>query len=328
MQTNNIEIKLIRNYINFHKKEVSRDAIKNYVTEVQKAIKLKQLTQSSEYFKEIESIRKRMEQTLNKIKSKRLIIEIGKEDLNNYLKIITSKPKTVQGVEEKPIAGSPKVESNAIPEVMSIGELAKMPYKILPFTGMWKEIFGDPTKPFRMLIHGDSHRGKTTLLLKLVTYLATNFGKVMYVSSEEYPAPTLIKKVRELISPFPKGLDFSGSLNAFKISDYDFVVIDSVNHMKLTMEAFKKLKRDYPLVCFILIFQETQEGRIRGGKDWEHEMDIAADLYDYGKIKVFKNRCSGVYSNYNFLEESPVTVDPDLKKAKIHLNGLKLKGWE
>lgn len=60
--------------------------------------------------------------------------------------------------------------------------------------------------------------------------------------------------------------------------------------MKKELKGFKELKAQYPKVAFILILQCTKSGQFKGGKEWEHEVEIGAEITEPGTISVYKNR--------------------------------------
>ncbi len=136
---------------------------------------------------------------------------------------------------------------------------------------------------------GISNNGKTIFLLKLAQYLATNFGKVLYVSSEEFASPTMTKKVNEFLSPLPSRLHFAENLQDPDLSDYQFIIMDSVNDLGLKINEYKELRKNHPDKAFIFILQHTKSGDFKGGKDWEHIAEIAGEV-EKGVVNVTKNR--------------------------------------
>lgn len=170
----------------------------------------------------------------------------------------------------------------------------------------YKEMLGDISKTFTLFLHGGPGSGKTTFLLKFANDLAVSHGKVLYVSSEEFGSVTLVKKLKEMMGKedeeefkLPENLYFAKGLT--DLTDYQFVILDSVNDLGLEIEDFKELKKIYQDTAFILILQNTKAGDYRGGKDWEHEVDIAGDVEE-GILTIFKNRF-GVYSKYDFFND-------------------------
>lgn len=182
--------------------------------------------------------------------------------------------------------------------IMSAADMVDMEFDTIEFSGDWQELFGNPAPNFDMLIHGEPGSGKTTFLLKFAKYLSLNFGKVFYVSSEEYGAATLTKMLQdyEIVS---ENLFFANDLSE-PLDNYDFIIIDSVNDMGLTLAEFKDLREQYPMTAFILVLQHTKSGDYRGGKDWEHEVEIAGEVVE-GVVTMYRNRY-GVKGSLNIFE--------------------------
>jgi predicted ATP-dependent serine protease len=164
---------------------------------------------------------------------------------------------------------------------------------------------GRPATNFTLMLHGEPGAGKTTLLLKFAKYLANTFGKVLYISSEEFAASTMTEKVNTLLNPFPANLEFAENLKDPQLSKYDFIILDSVNDLGLQLQDYKDLRAKYPNTAFILILQHTKAGKYRGGKDWEHEIEIGGEVVS-GVITIYRNRY-GVKGSMNFFTDTPVT---------------------
>lgn len=174
------------------------------------------------------------------------------------------------------------------PELLTPEQMAALDYTLLPFNNEWQQMLGNPAHNFKLMVHGEPGHGKTVLLLRFAKYLADNFGNVLYISSEEYGTPTLSEKVKRF-NIYSNGLMFGKSVNVNNIGQYSFVFIDSINHAKLKLDDFVKLINQYPNTAFIIIAQHNKDGSFRGGKDWEHEVDIAAEVQNR-EFKAYKNR--------------------------------------
>ena len=191
-----------------------------------------------------------------------------------------------------------KSDVKTAPGIISSTDLMNLEFDEIDFTGDWEKLFGDPAPNFDMMIDGGPGSGKTTFLLKFAKYLAVKFGKVLYVSSEEYGTATLNQKIED-IEAVSDNLFFADNLN-YNLDDFDFVFIDSINDMSLKLSEYKDIREEYPLTAFILVFQHTKAEDYRGSKEWEHEMEIAATI-EKGIITVYKNRY-GVKGELNVFE--------------------------
>jgi predicted ATP-dependent serine protease len=155
------------------------------------------------------------------------------------------------------------------------------------------------------MIYGQPGSGKTTFLLEFAHYL-TRFGDVLYVSGEEYNSSPLTEKVNALPS-IPSNLHFSKRIKGVQLSNYRFIILDSVTDLGIDLDTYKKLREDNPDTCFILILQTTKDGNFRGGKEWEHEVEIAAEIQD-GVINIYKNRY-GTKGQLNFFTNKQNTYN-------------------
>lgn len=193
--------------------------------------------------------------------------------------------------------GLKKVKCLELNGIMTAEQVAKLEYEKLPFTGKWKDLVGQPSTTFDMMVFGQPGSGKTTFLLSFAHYLASNFGNVLYVSGEEFNSAPLTDKINQLPS-LPPNLHFAEDIKNISLKDYRFVILDSITDLKIDLESYKSLRAMNPETAFILILQTTKDGQFKGGKDWEHEMEIGAEI-DNGTISVFKNRY-GIKGSFDF----------------------------
>jgi hypothetical protein len=173
--------------------------------------------------------------------------------------------------------------------VLTGEEMANRKLDLLDFSSFWHSLFGRPARNFTMMFHGEPHNGKTIFLLKLAQYLAENFGDVLYVSSEEFASPTMTKKVNEFLNPIPQRLHFAENLDGPDLSEYQFVILDSVNDLGLKINEYREMRKDYPETAFIFILQHTKAGDFKGGKDWEHIAEMVGEVHK-GVVTITKNR--------------------------------------
>lgn len=163
-----------------------------------------------------------------------------------------------------------------------------MKFETLRLDPEWSEIIGFPASNFDMMVHGQPGHGKTVWLLKFAKYLASKFGKVLFVTKEEHGAMTLTNKVNEFNFKSPN-LFYSSHIDGIDLSQFKFVFLDSINVLKLTLDDYIRLRERYPNTAFISILQTTKDGKFKGGKDWEHEVEIAVEIHQR-KPRVYKNR--------------------------------------
>jgi hypothetical protein len=247
---------------------------------------------------------KKIENTLKKyISGKQAHINVTHAELNGFEKIAKScgcnhSHNTLHGKPAKRrVYHYGHQTLSGIPGVQTAQQVANQHFDLLPFSGQWANLIGKPAKNFSMMLHGEPGSGKTTFMMKFVKYLAS-MGSVLYVSSEEFNSATLTQKVRENLNPMPQNLHFAADLTQVNVGNYSFVILDSINDLGLNLESFKNLKAQNPETAFVLILQHTKSGQFKGGKEWEHEAEIAGQVAN-GIITIYKNRY-GVKGALNF----------------------------
>lgn len=163
--------------------------------------------------------------------------------------------------------------------VLNTGQVENLRFDLIPFTGQWLDFIGSPSKNFHALVFGKPKQGKSIFCIKFASYLAENFGRVLYVAAEEGIGPTLKQKLTDF-QVNSKNLDIAGFREYDKIADsvesgrYKFVFIDSVNYAKISVEQLELLKKENPNVAFITIQQSTKDGKFRGSQEFAHNCDI------------------------------------------------------
>lgn len=163
--------------------------------------------------------------------------------------------------------------------IMSSTELVNHTYTKYNFSGKWNDFIGQPSKNFHAMIYGRPKQGKSILAVQLAQYLSQNFGKVLYIASEEGFSVTLQKKVAEFAIDNPQldfanYRDFNQIKEALHVRKYQFVFIDSVNFIKITPEDVEDLKSANKNTAFITIQQATKNGNFRGSQEFAHNCDM------------------------------------------------------
>jgi predicted ATP-dependent serine protease len=163
--------------------------------------------------------------------------------------------------------------------IMSSSDLLKYDYQKYPFGDKWGDFVGEPSINFHAMIYGRPKQGKSILAVQWAKYLSENFGRVLYVASEEGFSVTLQKKVMEFAMDndnldFANFRDFNQIKNAVNQGHYRFVFIDSVNYIRITPEDVEDIKAENPQTAFITIQQATKNGNFRGSQEFAHNCDM------------------------------------------------------
>jgi predicted ATP-dependent serine protease len=132
------------------------------------------------------------------------------------------------------------------------------------------------------MVFGLPKAGKSIFSVQFAKYLSENFGRVLYVASEEGFSKTLQKKVQDFGGNknlfFANFREFEQIKTALENDVFEFVFIDSVNFIKITPEQVEELKNANPHSSFITIQQATKEGQFRGSQEFAHNCDIIVKI--------------------------------------------------
>jgi len=299
-------VALIKRFIGIQGKHQQREKLEKFIAEMEAAVNSGKIAKDDPFAKEVNQIYKKLKvrasntiwvskQELHGLEG---IVKACtcKKDLGQIHRIKKSKAVKMKGLRacrKKTYTDSENQgacsHNGGLSGVLTAEQMANRELDLHEFISFWFDLFGNPGRNFTMMIHGEPGNGKTILLLKFSQYLAEMFGKVIYVSSEEFSSPTMTKKVQEFLSPRPDRLHFAENIKQPDLSQYDFIILDSVNHLKLKESDYDALRLAYPKAAFVFILQHTKGGYFKGGKDWEHNAEIVAEV-SKGTINVSKNR--------------------------------------
>lgn len=167
---------------------------------------------------------------------------------------------------------------------------------------------------YAIVIKGDSGAGKSRFALQLANSMAAIIGKEAYFSLEMSPSNPEIKReyFDKYIAPVhrPKILTFDeGSLNKVKdlaTKGVRAIFVDSWQKLYEKSSEFGLLRNQFPGTAFIIIFQETTNGKARGGSESIYDSDLVIHVHkspdgDYKKnyAQAEKNRFAGTDMRYN-----------------------------
>jgi DNA (cytosine-5)-methyltransferase 1 len=205
------EIRFIKRYIALHNTTKSPAAVLTFIKDLQSAITKKLIRKASPYADEIDLIQDKLISVFQKMKGNERFA-INKKDLTRMTGIVNGGAhkscsceqdigriydgrkrgtrKCLKGTYSDARGKGTCSHNHGLNGVLTAEQMANRTFEMLHFTDPWRALLGTPARNFTLMLHGEPGAGKTSLLLKLAEYLAVNFGKVMYISSEEFESVT------------------------------------------------------------------------------------------------------------------------------------------
>jgi hypothetical protein len=280
------EMKFIHRFLAFHDKILYKNTFEIFIDELQKAIQKKEITKKSPVAKDIIAMQNAVINAFNAMKNAKHFV-LKPKTIKRYKTIIEKYENAYDDIEDEPTEKKTKRKSiglNGISQdngkIMSSMDFANMEFSTIGLKDKWLAFIGDPAPGFTAMVYGRPKMGKSYLCVDFGGYLARNHGKVLYVAKEEKLDATLQKKLKDKEVAHPN-LFVSDNLPK-NLSEYQFVILDSVNKLELNPKDLEKLKADNPGVSFIYIFQTTKEGKFRGTNEFQHDVDVIIEVPEKG----------------------------------------------
>ncbi|MDR2935925.1 MAG: hypothetical protein LBU80_01080 [Rikenellaceae bacterium] len=173
-------------------------------------------------------------------------------------------------------------------KALSPSEVLKMRKETIPFTGAWRDAFGNPEWAGVWLVWGNSASGKTSFVMQLCKELS-RWRKVAYNSLEQRDSKTMQDTIREYnmqqcprgrfqLIPGEKIEDLSKRL--LKPKAPDVVVIDSYQYTQMSYREYVDFKEKHPdkLIIFISHADGLQpDGRAARKVQYDAELKIRVE---------------------------------------------------
>ena len=191
-----------------------------------------------------------------------------------------------------------------------------------------------PNESVFISLTGGEGSMKTRMAFQFMNCFAQNY-KVGHASIEEHPESVLYyDKAKEYLNAKAQGNINNPEVKSLAdlhklIQDNDVIVIDSFTKMKEIEKSFevdKDLRKKYNGKLFIVIFQQTTSGAMRGGSKSQFDADVVlfTEKYDdYTKNYVYatKNRYNAATGlKFNIFNKQLVGNDPGVKKLSFTVN--------
>jgi len=180
--------------------------------------------------------------------------------------------------------GKKPATSNRKPKSLSGIDYTYTPIQLGPYKPDFERLFSDTV----VGIYGLPGHGKTTYLLKLAQYFATQGKKVLFVAREEYGRSEFDIKLKEHNIGHPN-LTFNRVIDPEELKAADIVFLDSVNALGLNAKRIEEIYLEYPNKLWFLILQSIKSGNFRGSQEWEHVVSVFGEIQNR-KLILRKNR--------------------------------------
>ncbi len=303
---------LFKRFIGLQGKD-NRKSIANLLKAVKNAIDKKVITRTQPYFQKLEQIAQTLARTLETggavMAEKRELMGLqglvnGNDSLNGH------DTAFVASTEPKKDITSIFTPMSEIDEVITRdtfrlgGEIGKL--------------LGDLEQlKLAITIESPQGGGKTRFTYQMADAFA-DIGKTTAIFSLEIPKNSnLITSMRdEYIRPehepmikVADELPFGFETVKMAANDYDVIIIDSWNKLDVPSSEFDKLKKGFPNTIFVVIFQRTTQGTIRGGtaplfdSGINIEIEKVGDRFEDNYAVATKNRYAPTGIRYNIYKQ-------------------------
>ncbi len=280
-QRNDAARKFITKFLRMHNQVKTKHQLGLYIKSLQKAILEKSIRKSSLLARHIAKIQEVLINQYNTLPDngqvKININDSWKKELE-----LASEIKVLNGIDTavSEVPSKPKRKKSLFDSMNEIDERpSENSFRLAGDLGM---LLGDLERfELAITLEGDQGGGKTRFSYQLANAFAVLDMKVAIFSLEIGRKSNLVRRMREeyleaenrnnifITDQLPDGFDTIRKA----ANDFDIIVIDSWNKLHVKSSEFDRLRKEFPNTIFIIIFQRTTQGTIRGG---------TAPLFDAG----------------------------------------------
>lgn len=173
--------------------------------------------------------------------------------------------------------------------IVTAEQISRLHFRKFDLTDKYLKDFHRLYSDTQVMIWGSPGSGKTVYVLQLAQYLADKLNlKVLFVAHEELHRSTFTEKIVEF-GIGHKNLKFAKDFTESMVDAFDVVFFDSINSIRMSLDDYRQFVHRHPGKMYVLVVQSTKDGDFRGGKDWEHEVDVAGEVRNR-KLILRKNR--------------------------------------
>lgn len=280
-QGNDAAAEFVEKFIRMHNQVKTKHQLGLYIKSLQKAILEKRIRKSSLLARHITKIQEILIKQYNKLpdhgKVKITINDSWRKELE-----AGSLKKALNGFNTSTleVPAKPKQKKSLFDSMNEIDERpSENSFRLAGDLGL---LLGDLERfELAITLEGDQGGGKTRFSYQLANAFADLDMQVAIFSLEIGRKSDLVRRMREeyleaenrnnifITDQLPDGFDTIRKA----AKDFDVIVIDSWNKLHVKSSEFDRLRKEFPNTIFIIIFQRTTQGTIRGG---------TAPLFDAG----------------------------------------------
>jgi hypothetical protein len=206
-------------------------------------------------------------------------------------------------------------QKRAVDEI-GAGDLQQMDFEVYTMPGILGRFLGnlDRNKTCFALT-GDSGAGKTHFAFQLAKLFTSALDiKAKLFSLEEGIGEITKEKVSQYDLDNELVISAIGNLHEVRkaAESYSLVIVDSFNKLDAKATDFEKLRNDFPLTIFILIFQKTTSGTMRGGSSIKYDSSATIDVIKRNGQRIAimeKGRYGTIGWEYSISEDKIIKAD-------------------
>lgn len=195
-----------------------------------------------------------------------------------------SVPVQNTGIKKQTQQFTPTQRNNNTPTTkngVSGTELLNMTFNTFQLDGELGRFLGELDRNMTAFaLTGDSGAGKSYFSFELAKLFTDNGFSSKYFALEEGLGKLTQNKVRYYNLNNNLTITGKGTLREVRqdAKNYDLIVIDSFQKLNSKAEEFERLRQDFPKTIFIIIFQKTIAGTMRGGSSIKFNSSATIDV--------------------------------------------------
>ena len=268
-------------FLRMHNQVKTKHQLGLYIKSLQKAILEKRIRKSSLLARHITKIQETLIRQYNRLPDHGKVKITINDSWRNELEL-ASEIKVLNGIDTtvSEVPSKPKRQKSLFDSMNEIDE--RPSENSFRLAGDFGLLLGDLERfELAITLEGDQGGGKTRFSYQLADAFADLDLQVAIFSLEIGRKSDLVRRMREeylrpenrnhifITDQLPQGFDTIRKAT----KEFDVIVIDSWNKLHVKSSEFDRLRKEFPNTIFIIIFQRTTQGTIRGG---------TAPLFDAG----------------------------------------------